>query len=250
MGKFIDEVAKINQNNNHKYKITEEKNNVKNALFKRILEEFRNTDEDFEDTYSKLSKIDTMRKICCHDFDFGYHVTLEFIYTTYQKELEKVYKMFKKEEKSVLAREKLCEEMQKQQEEERVAPKHLYLVLDNRGKMKELETYVQHAKNNIPLMQEYKGDYRIDHFNVFDRNKKPYDFKIYYFKDGENIDVKATTTELKIDGLLDGVKIKEKLIPLIFSSLFTIALLSVFIGCGAIGVLAIILLILFTCIKV
>lgn len=220
MGKFIDEVAKINQNNNHKYKISEERNNVKNALFKRILEEFRNTDEDFEDTYSKLSKIDTMRKICCHDFDFGYHVTLEFVYTTYQKELNKVYKMFKQQQKAELERDKVCEERARQEELERIAPKEFVIVCDAKNRMLFDKTLEYHIKNNDVISEEKTEQYTIKHYNVYNANNSNYDLKIYYNEFG-TINYATTYKRMSDDGFLDGVKMyANPIIPLIIALLF------------------------------
>lgn len=221
MGKFIDEVAKINQDNNHKYKISEERNNAKNALFKRILEEFRNTDEYYEDVYSKLAKIDTMKKICCHDFDFGMHVTLEFIYTTYQKELEKVYKMFKKEEKSVLAMEKICEEREKQKELERIAPKQFLLVCDAKNRMIFDKTLENHIKNNIAISEEKAEQGIIKHYNVYNDNNSNYDLKIYYNEFG-TINYATTYKRMSDDGFLDGVKMQSSPIIAVIIAMFII----------------------------
>lgn len=88
MGKFIDEVAKINQNNNHKMKISEERDNVKNTLYKRIYREFNNCD-NADDTYDVLANIKTKNKICYEENHFGPRITMEFVDTTYYRELKK-----------------------------------------------------------------------------------------------------------------------------------------------------------------
>lgn len=220
MGKFIDEVAKINQNNNHKYKISEEKENVKNALFKRFLKEFRNTEEDFEDVYSILSQIDTMKKICFNDFDFGMHVTLEFIYTTYQKELNKVYKMFKQQQKTELEREKVCEERLEQKEQERLAPKEFLVVCDAKSRMMFDKTLENHIKNNIPIYEEKTEQGIIKHYNVYNDNNQNYDLKIYY-NDIGTINYAVTYKKMSDDGFLDGIKTKSSsIIAVIIAILF------------------------------
>ena len=194
MGKFIDEVAKINLNENHKLKISEERDNVRNALYKRINREFRDCD-DIDETYNYLTNLHTKYKICYKEHDFGTRVTMEFIDTTYFRELKKVYKMYKEHEKAV------------KNEEEKEEISSLYLVMDEKGATMLNETFTKHAENNIPYDVEKTEKHIIKHYIIRDRDKKPYVFKIYYFKENGALDVLSTTNDLRKDGLLDGIKI-------------------------------------------
>lgn len=196
MGKFIDEVAKINLNENHKLKISEERDNVRNALYKRINREFRDCD-DIDETYNYLTNLHTKYKICYKEHDFGTRVTMEFIDTTYFRELKKVYKMYKEHEKAVKT------------EEEKEEISSLYLVMDEKDRMKAPKTYEQHVKNHTPIDIEKTENGIIKHYKIYDREKKPYDFKVYFYKDTDDIDAVTTTNELQKDGLLDGVKINR-----------------------------------------
>lgn len=192
MGKFIDEVAKINQNNNHKMKISEERDNVKNTLYKRIYREFNNCD-NADDTYDVLANIKTKNKICYKENHFGPRITMEFVDTTYYRELKKVYKMYKEHEKALT----------KQEEKQDISS--LMVVFDEKGKMKIKETIEKHVQNNDVYDIEKTDTHIIKHYLIYDRNKKTYDFKVYYFKDNNAMDLTATTHTLMKDGLLGGI---------------------------------------------
>ena len=213
MGKFIDEVSKINQNNNHKLRISEERQNVKNTLYKRFYREFRNCD-NIDDAYNRLVNLRTKTQICYSEYDFGNHVTMEFIETTYYKELKKVYKIFQE----YLAIEK------KTDEKHEVSP--LMIIFDEKGKMLLSKTFENHAKNNIPCFIETIGDNNVNHYKILDRDGKIYDFKIYYFKNNGALNVMQTQYELRKDGLLDGIPIKSSLSANILIAIPVILLLA------------------------
>lgn len=213
MGQFINEVARINQNANHKMKISEERDFVRNALYKRIYREFREC-EDIDDTYNYLANLHTKTKICYEEHNFGTHVTMDFIDTTYYRQLKKIYKIFQEHEKTLKI------------QEEKGELSTLYIVFDEKNRMDTQKTYELHAKKNIPNYVETLTDKVIKHYTILDRNQKPYDFKIYYFKDMDVIDLMTTTNTLMKDGLLDGIKLQTLspfhpinllfIIPLIF----------------------------------
>ena len=195
MGRFIEEVAKINVNENHKMKISEERDNVRNALYKRINREFRDCD-DYDKTYNHLMSMGFKNKICYQEHDFGMHVTMDFVETTYFRQLKKIYKMYKECEKA--------ENIENEKEELST----LYIVFNNKEEMMLLKTYERHAQNNTPYDIEKDGDKTIKHYKILDRSGKPYDFKLYYTKiDGKDvINILTTTQTLRKDGLLDGIK--------------------------------------------
>lgn len=199
MGKFIDEVAKINQNNNHKLKISEERDNVKNTLYKRVYKEFSNCD-NADDTYDVLANIKTKNKICYEENHFGPRITMEFVDTTYYRELKKAYKIYKEHEKALT------------RQEEKQDISSLYLVCDDKGKMKFAETIDRHVKNNIPYDIEKTTEYNIKHYHIYDTNKKLYDLKVYCFKDTDAISYMPTYKDAFNDGLFEGIE-TEKLSP-------------------------------------
>lgn len=234
MGKFIDEVAKINQNNNHKLKISEERDNVKNTLYKRIYREFNNCD-NADDTYDVLTNIKTKNKICYEENHFGPRITMEFVDTTYYRELKKAYKIYKEHEKALT----------RQEEKQEISS--LYLVCDKKGLVMLNETFTKHAENNIPYDVEKTEKHTIKHYIIRDRDKKPYDFKIYYFKDNNALDVLSTTNDLRKDGLLDGIKIHglSPFNPLNILLAIPIIILMLYLGFHAlIGILLILFVVL------
>lgn len=226
MGQFINEVQKINQNNNHKFKISEERQNVKNELYKKFCREFKNSD-NYDDAYTYLTNWNTKTQICYNEYDFGNHVTMEFIDTTYYKQLKKVYKMFKENEK-----------IDKAQTEKHELSK-LMIVFDAKNRMKTAETYERHAKNNIPYDIETTENHKINHYKILDTNGNPYDFKIYYFKNSNAMDVFSTSYELRKDGILDNIPTESSGIGTkIFIALVCIPVLIYLIGHALIIALA------------
>lgn len=248
MGKFIDEVAKVNQNNNYRLKLSEEKENVRNSLYRRIYKEFNKnfnifgSYDNIDIAYRNLMLKDKKNFICYKEFDFGNHVSMEFIETTYYKELEKVYKIFKKYQKITNEISNIADDV-----EEKRTTKSLMLVIDEKGRMKQKETYDKHVKTHEPFTTDFYGKHKIEHYKIYDRDKKPYDFKVYYNKENK-IDIDATTKELKKDGLLDGINIKPIIFPNIIWMLPIIAF-GCYIGfyalLGLMAILLIILIILF-----
>lgn len=231
MGKFIDEVAKINQNNNHKFKISEERQNVKNALYKRFYKEFRNC-ENIDDKYEDLINMRTKTNICYYEHDFGTHVTTEFIDTTYYKELKRVYKIFQE----YLAIEK------KRDEKHEISP--LMIIFDKKNKMMLTETFENHAKNNVPYLTETVGDYTVNHYKILDRDGNIYDFKIYYFKNNGALNVMQTTFDLRKDGLLDGIPVQSNITTNILIAIPVILLLAYLGFYALIGILVILFIFL------
>ena len=203
MGQFIEEVQKINQNYNHKYKISEERDNVRNTLYKRFYREFKKRGDDYDDTYNYLANIRKKDEICMKEYDFGTHVTWEFVDTTYYKQLKKIYKIFKEHER-----------VEKIQEEQGVT-NSLEIVFDKNGRMDTKATYERHVKNCKPYDSEIVGDKKVLIYRVLDRNGKPYDFRVFFFKDIDVIDLISTTHKLEPDGMLQGIKLKGSNIFLI-----------------------------------
>lgn len=234
MGKFIDEVAKINQDNNHKWKITEERQNVRNELYKRFCREFRKSD-NIEDAYNNLANWHMKQQICYYEYDFGNHVTMEFIDTTYYKELKKAYKIFQeheKAEKQVIEKQELST---------------LYIIFDGKGRMDTQKTYENHANNNTPYDIETTDDKIIKYYKILDRDNKPYILKIYFHKDNNTIDLISTTYYLNKDGLLDGIKMQRlhPLNPLNIILAIPLILFLLYIGFHALIVIFIVLFIFF-----
>lgn len=230
MGKFIDEVAKINQNDNHRLKISEERQNVRNELYKRFCREFRKS-ESIEDAYNYLMNWNAKQQICYYEYDFGNHVTMEYIDTTYYKELKKVYKMFQEHEK-----------IEKEQTEKQEISS-LYIIFDEKGYINTEKTFKNHINNNKPYDIEKVDNKIIKHYKILDRNNKPYDLKIYFIKcdNDDVIDYINTVYYLRKDGLLDGIKFKSPspLNPLSLLVAIPIIILLLYLGFYAlIGIVA------------
>lgn len=239
MGKFIDEVAKINQNENHKYKISEERNNVKNALYKYFNREFLKCDDydDVDIKYNYFMQDRTKNQVCYHAHDFGTHVTMEFVDTTYYKELDKVYKIFKKRRDIAINTDavKDCE------------LQTFEIVFDSKKQMMLEKTLKRHAELNAPLYEEEKNGYLIKHYKVLDSNSNPYDLKIYYNKKNDKIkedvlNVMLTYRDLNKDKFLDGIPVQTNPIATIIVTLIAIPLALLFVGYKLLALIVFIIL--------
>lgn len=227
MGKFIDEVAKINQNENHKYKISEERNNVKNALYKYFNREFLKCDDydDVDIKYNYFMQDRTKNQVCYHAHDFGTHVTMEFVDTTYYKELDKVYKIFKKRRDIALNTDaiKNCD------------IQSFEIVFNSKKQMMLEKTLKRHAELNPPLYEEEKNGYLIKHYTVLDSNSNPYDLKLYYSKKNDKIkenvlNVMMTYNGLKKDGFLKDIPIQTSHIVSFIVGIICIPIALLFVG--------------------